>query len=96
MRRTVLPASILATPQEPPAQTVPLHWHGGGHPKFRGARTTPGTPGRATAHQVIARRRALAKGCRDLTTAATRTRWGDRTGTGQTWRVHRVARVRYP
>jgi hypothetical protein len=94
--RTVLYEMIIDTTQEPPEHTLHLHWPGGGHTTFRVARTTPGTHGRATDHHVIARMRELSKVCRDLTTAATLKRWGDRTGTGQTWRVHRVARVRYP
>ena len=38
----------------------------------------------------------LSQGYRDLTIAATLHRLGDRTGTGQPWRAHSIAGVRYP
>jgi hypothetical protein len=38
----------------------------------------------------------FSKMCRAATTAATLKRLGSRTGTGQTWRAHSVASVRYP
>jgi hypothetical protein len=72
-----------------------LHWHGGVHTEVRVARNTAGKHGRATEHDVIAVIRELSKVCRDLTIAATLNRLGYRTGTGKTWRAHRVACVRY-
>jgi hypothetical protein len=62
----------------------------------RVARHTAGKHGRATAPDSIAVIRELSKVCRDLPIAATLNRLGYRTGTGKTWRAHRVACVRYP
>src|SRR2546426_259971 len=95
MRRTVLHAMIITTTQEPPEPVLPLHWHGGIHPEWHVARNTAGTHGRTTDHDVLAVIRELSKVCRDLTIAATLNRLGYRTGTGQTWRAHRVACGRY-
>jgi hypothetical protein len=95
MRRTVLPEMMLHTIQEPPEHVWPLHGHGGVHTEVRVARHTAGKHGRATEHAVLEVIRERSQVCRDLTMAATRHRLGSRTGTGKTWRAHRVACVRY-
>ena len=92
--RTVLHEILVHTTQEPPEHVLPLHWHGGGHTEVRGARNTAGKHGRATDRDVIEVIRELSKVCRALTIAATLNRLGSRTGTGKTWRAHRVACVR--
>jgi len=94
MLRTVLHAMLINTTPEPPAHIFHLHWHGGVHTELRVARKTAGKHGRATAHDIMAVIRELSKVCRDLTMAATLNRLGSRTGTGKTWRAHRVAGVR--
>ena len=86
---------MINTTQEPPEHLLQLHWHGGGHTALRVARNTAGKHGRATAHDSIAVIRERSKVCRAVTIAATLTRLGSRTGTGKTWRAHRVACVRY-
>ncbi len=96
MLRTVLHAIILDTTQEPPEHVVPRHWHGGGHTEWHVARQTAGTHGRTTDRDALEVIRALSTGCRALTMAATLNRLGSRTGTGHTWRAHRVACGRYP
>jgi len=60
------------------------------------ARNAPGTHSRATDHDVMSVIAELSQGYRDLTIAATLHRLGDRTGTGQPWRAHSIAGVRYP
>jgi len=92
--RTVLHEIMIHTTQEPPEHLLPLHWQGGVHTEWRVARHTAGKHGRATEHDSIAVIRELSKVCRDVTMAATRNRLGSRTGTGKTWRAHRVACVR--
>lgn len=96
LRRPVLHAIRIDTLQEPPEPLLQLHWHGGVHTELRVARHTAGKHGRATAQQALEVRRERSKVCRDQTIAATLPRVGSRTGTGQTWRTHRVACVRYP
>jgi hypothetical protein len=59
------------------------------------ARNTAGKQGRATERAVLEVIRELANVCRDWTLAATLHRLGSRTGTGQTWRAHSGAGVRY-
>src|SRR5262244_1303601 len=86
---------MLHTTQEPPAHGWHLHWHGGGHTEVRVARKTAGKHGRAPAHEVLEVIRAFSKVCRALPIAATLNRLGYRTGTGNPWRAHRVACVRY-
>lgn len=93
--RTVLQERMLYTTQEPPEHVLPLHWHGGVPTAVRVARHTVGQHGRATERDGLAVLRALSKVCRAWTMAATRHRWGSRTGTGKTWRAHSVACVRY-
>lgn len=95
MLRTVLHAMMINTTPEPPEHIFHLHWHGGVHTELRVARNTAGKHGRATAPDIMAVIRELSKVCRDLTIAATLNRLGYRTGTGKTWRAHRVACVRY-
>ena len=92
--RTVLPAMMITTTQEPPAHIVHVPWHGGVHTELRVARHTAGKHGRATSTDIIAVIRERSKVGRDLTIAATLNRLGSRTGTGKTWRAHRVASVR--
>ena len=92
--RTVLHAMMINTTPEPPEPIVHVHGHGGVHTAWRVARHTAGKHGRATSPDSIAVLRELSKVCRDLPIAATRNRLGDRTGTGKTWRAHRVASVR--
>lgn len=94
MLRTVLHEMMINTTQEPPEHILHLHWHGGVHTELRVARNTAGKHGRATSTDIIAVIRELSKVCRDLTIAATLNRLGYRTGTGKTWRAHRVASVR--
>jgi hypothetical protein len=91
MLRTVLHEMIIDTTPEPPEHVLYLHWQGGVHTELRVARHTAGKHGRATDQDVIGVIRALAKVCRDLTSAATLNRLGYRTGTGKPWRAHRVA-----
>jgi hypothetical protein len=86
---------LIDTRQEPPEHLLQLHWHGGVHTELRVARNTIGKHGRATPPQALEVIRELSKVCRDQTIAATLNRLGYRTGTGKTWRVHRVACVRY-
>ena len=74
--RTGLQERMIHTPQEPPEPVGHLHWSGGVPTEVRVARHTAGTHGRATARDVLEVLRALSKGCRDLTMAATRKRWG--------------------
>jgi hypothetical protein len=93
--RTVLHEIMIHTTQEPPEHILHLHWHGGVHTEVRVARNTAGKHGRATDHDVIEVIRELSKVCHDLTIAATLNRLGYRTGTGNTWRAHSVACVRY-
>ena len=95
MLRTVLQDIMLNATQEPPEHIVHVHWHGGVHTELRVARHTAGKHGRATSTASMAVIRELSKVCRDLTIAATLNRLGSRTGTGKTWRAHRVASVRY-
>ena len=92
--RTVLHAMLIETLHEPPEPMLQLHWHGGVHTELRVARHTAGKHGRATAQQALEVIGARSKVCRDQTSAATLKRLGDRTGTGKTWRTHRVACVR--
>jgi hypothetical protein len=94
MLRTVRHASIIDTTQEPPEPLLSLPWHGGVHTALRVVRHTAGKHGRATNPEVLAVLRALSKVCQDLPLAATRNRLGYRTGTGKSWRAHRVACVR--
>jgi hypothetical protein len=93
--RTVLHAIMIHTTQEPPEHVLHLHGHGGVHTEVRVARNTAGKHGRAAEDDVIEVIRELSKVCRDLTIAAPLNRLGSRTGTGKTWRAHRVACVRY-
>ena len=93
--RTVLQEIMVQTIQEPSEHVLHLHWHGGVHTEVRVARNTAGKHGRATDRDVIDVIRELSKVCRDLTIAATLNRLGYRTGTGNTWRAHSVACVRY-
>jgi hypothetical protein len=93
--RTVLHEIIIDTTQEPPEHVLHLHWHGGVHTELHVARNTAGKHGRTTDRDAIEVIRELSKVCRDLTIAATLNRLGYRTGTGQTWRAHSVACVRY-
>ena len=95
MLRTVLQEMMVYTTQAPPEHVLHLHGHGGMHTEVRVARHTAGKHGRATDGDVMEVMRELSKVCRDLTLAATLTRLGYRTGTGKTWRAHRVASVRY-
>ena len=95
MLRTVRHEIIIATLPAPPTHLWPLHWHGGVHTELRVARHTVGKHGRATPEQALEVIRALSKVCRAQTIAATLHRVGYRTGTGQTWRAHSVACVRY-
>ena len=92
--RTVLHEMVLDTLPEPPEHILRLHWHGGVHTELRVARNTAGKHGRVTAPQAMEVIRELSKVCRDQTIAATLHRLGSRTGTGKTWRAHRVACVR--
>jgi hypothetical protein len=92
--RTVLHEIMINPTQEPPAHRLPLPWPGGVPTELRVARKTAGKHGRATEHDSIAVIRERSQVCRDLTMAATRNRLGSRTGTGKTWRAHRVACVR--
>jgi hypothetical protein len=96
MLRTVLPAMRIETLQEPPEPRRQRHWHGGVHTELRVARKTVGKQGRATTPQALEVIRERSTVGRDQTSAATLHRLGDRTGTGNTWRVHRVACGRYP
>src|SRR5439155_5088800 len=86
---------LIDTRQEPPEPLMGLHGHGGVQTALRGARNTVGKHGRATPPQALEVLRALSKVGRDQTMAATRNRWGSRTGTGKPWRAQRVAWVRY-
>jgi hypothetical protein len=76
----VLPERMSHPPQEPSEPVLHLHGPGGGHTEGRVARQTAGQHGRATGRAVLAVIRELAKVCRDLTMAATRThaaqQWG--------------------
>jgi hypothetical protein len=81
---------------EAAAPCLRLHGQGGVHTAFRVARHAPGKHGRATDHDAMGSMAALSKVYRALTMAATLHRLGSRTGTGQTWRAHSVAGVRYP
>src|SRR4030095_16926245 len=92
--RTVLHEIVIDTTQEPPEHILHLHWQGGVHTELRVSRNTAGKHGRATEHDIIAIIRELSKVCRDLTIAATLNRLCYRTGTGKTWRGHRVGGVR--
>ena len=94
MLRTVRHEILLDRLSEPPAHVLQLHWHGGVPTELRVARHTAGKHGRATPQQALEVIRALSKGCRDQTIAATLHRLGYRTGTGKTWRAHSVAGVR--
>jgi hypothetical protein len=91
MLRTVLPAMRIETLPEPPEPRRQRHWHGGVHTAVRVARKTVGKPGRATTPQAREVSRARSQVGRDQTSAATLKRLGDRTGTGNTWRVPSVA-----
>jgi len=93
--RTVLYAMMSDRTSAPAADLLRLHWPGGVHTEIRGARKASGKPGRATAHEVMGVMTERATVHRDLTMAATLNRLGSRTGTGKTWRAHRVACVRY-
>jgi hypothetical protein len=93
--RTVLHELIIDTTQEPSEPLWALHWHGGVHTALRVARNTAGKHGRASNPDVMAVIRALSQVCQDLTLAATLNRLGYRTGTGNSWRAHSVACVRY-
>lgn len=93
--RTVLPAMVIETTQEPPAHSLPLHWQGGVHPEWRGSRNPVGQHGRATEHESMTILRERSQVWRDLTMAATLHRLGSRTGTGQTGRAPSVAGGRY-
>src|SRR2546428_301063 len=91
MLRTVLHEMMIHPTKEPPEHVLHLHWHGGVHTAVQVARNTAGKHGRATDRDVIAGIRELSTVCRDLTIAATLNRLGYRTGTGKTWRAHRLA-----
>jgi hypothetical protein len=91
IRRTVLPEISIDTRPEPPEPLWQLHGDGGVHTELRVVRNTVGKHGRAPPQQAREVIRELAKVCRDQTMAATLHRWGYRTGTGKTWRAHRVA-----
>lgn len=93
--RTILQEIIIDTISEPPEHLLPLHGHGGVHTALRGPRNTAGKPGRATPPDVLGVIRERSQVCRDLTLAAPLNRLGYRTGTGNPWRAHRVACVRY-
>jgi hypothetical protein len=93
--RTVLHEIVIDSPPESSEHLLRLRGQGGVHTELRVARNTVGKHGRATDRDVIEVIRELSKVCRDLTIAATRNRLGYRTGTGKTWRAHRVACVRY-
>ena len=92
--RTVLHAIVIARPPQASEHLLRLHWQGGVHTELHVARHTAGKHGRATERNVLEVIGELSKVCRDLTIAATLNRLGDRTGTGKTWRAHRVACVR--
>ena len=93
--RTVLHEIVIASPPQASEHLLRLHWQGGVHTELRVARNTAGKHGRATEGDVLEVIRELSKVCRDLTIAATLNRLGYRTGTGQPWRAHSVACVRY-
>ena len=95
MLRTVLHEIIIDTRPEPPEHLWQLHWHGGVHTEVGVARHPVGQHGRATPQQALEVIRELSKVCRDQTIAATLNRLGYRTGTGNPWRPHSVACVRY-
>jgi hypothetical protein len=85
---------MITTSPEPPEHILPLPWHGVVHTELRVARHTAGKHGRATAYDLMAVIRERSQVGRDLTLAAPLHRLGYRTGTGKTWRAHRVACVR--
>jgi len=93
--RTVLHAIVIARLPQASEHLWRLPWQGGVHTALRVARHMAGKHGRATARNVLEGIGELSKVCRALPMAATLNRLGSRTGTGKTWRAHRVVCVRY-
>jgi len=93
--RTVLEEIVVNNTDDPPQHVLHLHWKGGIHTELRVARNGTGQHRRVADDTAVELITELSKICDDKTIAVVLNRLGYRTGTGQTWRVHHVANVRY-
>jgi hypothetical protein len=93
--RAVLREIVIEDSADGSEHVLRLHWQGGVHTQLRVKRNGTGRHRHVTTGNALEIIGELSKVCTDATIAATLNRLGYRTGTGQTWRAHSVANVRY-